>query len=151
MKPSIPFTQKGYQEILDEKIKLLKERPETVENLRKAREMGDLSENGYYKEARHRLSFLDSRLRYLERLVRFGKVMESKNSGYVGIDSQVILSINTKEITYRIVGSFESNPQKKTISYVSPLGKALMGKKEGENVEVLTPSGPVIYQILKIN
>lgn len=66
----IPFTQDGYNNFLEEKKKLLSERPEAVDHLRRAREMGDLSENGYYKASRARLSALDARLRHLERLIR---------------------------------------------------------------------------------
>ncbi|KKU87929.1 MAG: Transcription elongation factor GreA [Candidatus Gottesmanbacteria bacterium GW2011_GWA2_47_9] len=77
----ILFTAKGYQQVLVEKEKLLTERPEAVEHLRKAREMGDLSENGYYKASRARLSFLDARIRRVERLIRLGVIVQSSQSG----------------------------------------------------------------------
>ena len=70
----IPFTSEGYQKVVDEKNKLTDERPDAVDNLRKAREMGDLSENGYYKAARARLSTLDARLRSLTRLIRLAEI-----------------------------------------------------------------------------
>jgi transcription elongation factor GreA len=147
----IPFTATGYQQILDEKKKLLGERPEAVEHLRKSREMGDLSENGYYKASRAKLSTLDARLRHLERLIRFGKVVESAHTGFVDIGSTVTISDGQKEMTYTIVGGYESDPKQHTISYFSPIGKALMGKREKESVEVTIPSGVITYLISSIN
>jgi len=146
----IPFTQVGYQAVLDEKKKLLAERPEAVDNLRKAREMGDLSENGYYKASRAKLSSIDARLRQVERLIRFGKIVESANTGVVDIGSVVTITDGTKESTYTIVGGYESDPKKHTISYLSPIGKALMGKREKESVEVIVPSGTLTYLISSI-
>ncbi len=146
----IPFTKEGYQALLDEKKKLLAERPEAVENLRKAREMGDLSENGYYKASRARLSSLDARLRHLERLIRYGKIVQTAKTGFVDIGSTVIIDDGTRKSTFTIVGGYESNPNNHTISYLSPIGKALMGKKEASSVTVLTPSGAVVYTIVSI-
>ncbi|MFH0749458.1 MAG: transcription elongation factor GreA [Candidatus Gottesmanbacteria bacterium] len=144
----IPFTTTGYQQLLDEKKKLIGERPDAVEHLRKAREMGDLSENGYYKASRARLSSLDARLRHLERLIRFGKIVESAHTGFVDIGSTVTISDGQKEMTYTIVGGYESDPKQHTISYLSPIGKSLMGKQQGDAITVTIPSGTVRYRIL---
>ena len=146
----IPFTQVGYQAVLDEKKKLLSERPDTVDNLRKAREMGDLSENGYYKASRAKLSALDARLRHLERLIRYGKIVESTNTGFVDIGSTVTIHDGSKDSTFTIVGGYESDPKNHTISYLSPIGKALMGKQKNESVEVVIPSGVATYTITSI-
>jgi len=146
----IPFTHDGYQALLEEKAKLIAERPDAVENLRKAREMGDLSENGYYKASRAKLSTLDARLRHLERLIRFGKIVESANTGFVDIGSTVTMTDGNKESTFTIVGGYESDPNKQTISYLSPIGKALMGKQEKESVAVTVPSGVVTYKVISI-
>lgn len=146
----IPFTKDGYQALVDEKAKLLAERPDAVDNLRKAREMGDLSENGYYKASRAKLSTLDARLRHLERLIRFGKIVEPTNTGRVDIGSTVTIADGQKEHTYTIVGGYESDPNKHTISYLSPIGKALMGKQAKESIEVITPSGVLQYRVLSI-
>ncbi len=147
----IPFTQEGYDKLLEEKKKLISERPEAVDHLRKAREMGDLSENGYYKASRAKLSSLDARLRHLEKLIRFGKVVQSANTGFIDIGSIVTIIDGGKEATYTIVGGYESDPSKGTISYLSPLGKALMGKKGGDTVDVKTPTGTRTIQILAIH
>jgi len=146
----IPFTKQGYEKILQQKVELLGQRPAAVENLRKAREMGDLSENGYYKAARAKLSFLDAQLRRLERLIRFGAVVESTGSEKVEIGSRVVFTDGRKNYEYTVVGSYESDPSKQTISYISPIGKALLGKKEHDNVQIHAPAGTVSYTILKI-
>jgi transcription elongation factor GreA len=148
--PKIPFTRDGYRKVLEEKAKLLSERPEAVEHLRKAREMGDLSENGYYKASRQRLSFLDAQIRRVERLVKLGVVVESADSGSVDIGSMVTVSDGKREYTYAIVGGYESDPSKHTISYMSPLGKALMGRKIHDKVEVKAPAGTIIYTVSAI-
>ncbi|OGG11552.1 hypothetical protein A2Z00_04920 [Candidatus Gottesmanbacteria bacterium RBG_13_45_10] len=146
----IPFTREGYDKIFTQRDTLLAERPDAVENLRKAREMGDLSENGYYKAARARLSFLDSRLRRLARLVRLGVVVASSGSGRVEIGSNVTITDGKTTHTYTIVGGYESDPSKNTISYISPIGKALMGKREKDVVEVGIPKGIVRYTVIKV-
>lgn len=148
--PRIIFTQTGYQELLEEKKKLLQERPEAVEHLRKGREMGDLSENGYYKAARARLSFLDGRIRRIERLIKLAKIVKPIGNNSVQVGSTVTLLFGTKEVEFTIVGGYESNPLKKTISHISPIGKALMGKMIGDSVQVTVPKGEVTYTIKKI-
>jgi transcription elongation factor GreA len=148
--PRIPFTKEGYQNLLDEKAKFMAERPDAVENLRKSREMGDLSENGYYKASRARLSFLDSRIRRVERLIRLGRIVQSTNSGMVEIGSHVTITDGKKEYEYSIVGGYESDPSKKTISHISPIGRALLGKRERDTVKVIIPSGTAGYTIVKI-
>jgi len=148
---TIPFTREGYQKVLEEKAKLVSERPEAVEHLRKSREMGDLSENGYYKASRARLSFLDSRIRRVERLVRLGRVVESAGTGIVDIGSHVTITDGKNNYEYSVVGGYESDPAQKTISNYSPLGRALMGKKKGDSVIVHAPSGSKIYTIVEIS
>ncbi|MFC1626762.1 GreA/GreB family elongation factor [Patescibacteria group bacterium] len=146
----IPFTEEGYQKVLDQKAELLSQRPDAVENLAKARAMGDLSENGYYKASRAKLSSIDARLRKVERLVRFGKIVKSTNSGKVEIGCKVLITDGESEYEYTLVGGYESNPAEKTISYRSPIGKALIGNLEQDVVEVIVPAGKKSYTILKI-
>ncbi len=147
----IPFTEQGYQKVLNEKAKLISERPEAVENLQKAREMGDLSENGYYKAARAQLSFIDGRLRHFERLIRLGVITKATGTGTVEIGSQILLNKGKNQFNYTIVGGYESDPIKNLISHISPLGRQLMGKKENDKVVVLAPAGTQTYTILKIS
>ena len=147
----IPFTHEGYQKVLDEKKRLLSERPSVVEDLRKAREMGDLSENGYYKASRAKLSALDANLRRIERLVRLGKIVESQGGDTIDIGSTVTVTDGKNTRSYSVVGGYESDPSKHTISHISPLGKALIGKKEGEEIDVRAPLGITHYTILRVN
>ena len=146
--PRILFTQTGYDDVLAEKKKLLEERPDAVENLRKAREMGDLSENGYYKASRARLSSIDARLRKLEKMVRLGKIITNTNTnGVIGFGSSVTVSDAKGARTFTIVGGYESDPSKHTVSHFSPLGKALMGKKAGDTVSMQAPRGEISMHI----
>src|SRR5689334_10033371 len=134
--PRIPFTKEGYDKLIEERKKLLAQRPEAVEHLRKSREMGDLSENGYYKASRQQLTFLDSRIRRAERLVKLAVIVQSTNTGIIDIGSKVKIKDENKEYEYEIVGGYESDPSKHTISYISPIGRALMNKKKGDVIEV---------------
>jgi len=147
----IPFTQTGLNKVIAERDKLLAERPDAVSHLTKAREMGDLSENGYYKESRARLSFIDGRLAHFERIIKAAEVIAPINSNTIDFGSQVIISNGQKEFEYKVVGSFESDPNQQTISIKSPLGQALMGRKTGDEMSVTTPNGTATYKILKVS
>jgi transcription elongation factor GreA len=139
--PQIPVTAEGYQKLLDDRKKFLAARPEAVKNLSESRAMGDLSENGYYKASRQQLSFLDSRIRRVERLIKLAKIIEPV---------RVKISDGTGEFDYEIVGGYESDPAKHTISRQSPLGRAIAGKKAGDTVEVITPKGTKKYTLLSV-
>ena len=139
--PRIPVTKEGYERLLEDRAKFLAARPEAVKHLSESRAMGDLSENGYYKASRQQLTFLDSRIRRVERLIRLAKIMES---------THIKISDGTREYEYEIVGGFESDPTKHTISQQSPLGRAVSGKKTGDVVEVHIPTGTKKYTILAI-
>lgn len=147
----IPFTKEGYDKMLEERNALLEERPHAVEDLQKAREMGDLSENGYYKAARAKLSSIDANLRRLERLRKLGVIISANTGGVVDLGTTVTLTDGEKEVEYTIVGAYESNPIKSTISHLSPLGKAMLGKKTGDTVEVKAPSGIKRYTIKQLH
>ncbi len=147
----IPFTKTGYEKIVAEYDGYVKQRPDAVVNLRQAREMGDLSENGYYKAARARLSTIDANIRRLERIIKSAKIIEYFSTGSVTIGSTVELVSNGKSVYYTIVGGYESDPTHHTISHLSPLGKAIIGKTTGAVVSVSTPRGIVSYTIVSIS
>lgn len=134
MNKVIYFTPQGLEEKKNEYEKLLLSRPDAVKELSKAREMGDLSENGYYKSAKFKLSDIDRKLRQLKFLLKIARVKESVTTGRVDIGSTVTISDGTTEKTYQIVGSYESNPSEGKISLDSPLGKALAGKRQNDVV-----------------
>lgn len=147
----ILFTKEGYEDMKSEHEKLESQRPMYVQELAKAAEMGDRSENAAYKYAKQKLRQTDSRLRYLKKTLDRAKVVEASQTEFIEIGSRVVLHNGTKELSYRIVGSNESDPSKGFLSYQSPLGQALLRKKIGEMASVKTTAGYVTYNILKIS
>ena len=151
MTSTIRFTKEGYRKIQEEYQRLLEERKEAVDALRTAREMGDLSENAAYKVARQRLSQTDGRIRYLKKLLLSGKVTQVSFTGVVAFGTKVTVEKDDgSQNTYTIVEGFESDPAVGKLSTVSPIGKALLGKKTGERVKIIVPSGSVSFKILNI-
>ncbi len=146
----ILFTQAGYQKLKEEQLELQSKRKEAVSQLSRAREMGDLSENGFYKAARANLSSIDHRLRQLTYQIRYGKVSENVNKYIVAIGSAVTIDDGKQQKAYQIVGGYESDPLNGKLSHISPIGKALVGKKVGEIINVAVPSGMVVYKIVTI-
>lgn len=146
----ILFTKEGLDKLISEKEQLQKERPAAVEDLAKARAMGDLSENGYYKSARAKLSSVDSRIRHLTFLIQHANIKGPTASGIADIGMKVTLQQGDEEKTYALVGGYESNPSEGKLSIHSPIGKALVGKKVGETVTWRTPNGEFQSKLLKI-
>lgn len=148
------LTAEGLAKIKSELDELKnKKRPAVVERLALARSQGDLSENTEYAAAREELAFVDGRIEELEDIV--GNVSVIKKSGglyeNVGLGSKVTVKIGGRETVYEIVGEWEADPSQKKVSHSSPLGKALLGKKIGEEVEFEAPAGKVVFKIIKIN
>ena len=125
-------------------------RPEAVTRLATAREQGDLSENSEYTDAKQSLSFIDGRIAELEVVLHDVKVVTTHAKGQVDVGCKVTLHINGKKEEFTVVGEWEEDPASKKISHESPLGKALLGKKVGEKVEVEAPAGKILYKILSI-
>lgn len=144
------LTKQGFEKLLKQKEILLTIRPEAVKELARAREMGDLSENGFYKGARAKLSRIDREVRHLERLLKHVKIIEASKSGKVEIGSSVFLKGKEGLKQYIIVGEHEANPKDKKISNLSPLGKELIGKNPGDTIRVSTPSGIMEYVIERV-
>ncbi|MCX6791834.1 MAG: transcription elongation factor GreA [Candidatus Gottesmanbacteria bacterium] len=146
------LTREGLEELKREYNQLTRvKRPETVQRLSDARELGDLSENSEYAAAKQDLAFIDGRILELEEIIHGAKLISGNHTkSQVDIGCKVILHINGKKEEYMLVGEWEADPKEKKISQESPLGKALMGKKVGDRVEVEAPAGKVIYKILGI-
>lgn len=125
-------------------------RPEAVTRLATAREQGDLSENSEYTDAKQSLAFIDGRIAELEVVLHDVKVVTTHAKGQVDVGCKVTLHINGKKEEFMVVGEWEADPASKKISHESPLGKALLGKKVGEKVEVEAPAGKILYKILSI-
>lgn len=146
----IAFTKEGYQKVQDDIRVLTEKRVGAVVNLRTAREMGDLSENGAYKAARFELSAIDRELRRLNYLLRFGVVVESAHSGVIDFGSTITVKTGDKTMTFLLVDGYESNPKEHKLSVKSPIGRALVGKKVGDQVIVVAPAGKTTYVILEV-
>ena len=140
---------------LDDELKQLKsvERPAIIRAIAEAREHGDLSENAEYHSAREKQSFIEGRIKELEAYLSLAEVIDpSKLSGTVKFGATVTLADedNNEEKTYQIVGEVEANIEKGLLNMRSPLARALIGKDEGDSVEVRTPGGTRSYEILSI-
>lgn len=149
----ILLTEQGLEELRKEYHELTeKKRPNVVERMSNARELGDLSENSEYAAAREDLAFIDGRIAELEGILKDAKVVSisKKDRKTVGVGCRVQVHVNGKKEFFTIVGEWEADPKEKKISHTSPLGKALLGKKVGEMVSVEAPVGKIIYKVLKI-
>lgn len=155
------YLTKETLEKLKQKLKNLKEvkRKEIAQRLKRAISFGDLSENAAYEEAKEAQAFLEGEILELENLIRKAKIIKpGAKKGKVIIGSKVSLQnkgtrpelAEGEKTGFQIVSSVEANPSKGKISAESPLGKALLGKKKGDKIQVKTPEGKIEYQILKI-
>lgn len=157
MSTAVPMTARGF-EVLEAELKQLKkiERPKVVEEIATARDHGDLKENAEYHAARERQSFLEGRIQDLESKlanVQVIDVRQMKNDGKVVFGSTVtVLNIDTEKKTiYQIVGDDEADIAQNKISYAAPIARALIGKFEGDEVDVNAPSGVIGYEIIKVD
>lgn len=127
-------------------------RPRAVEELRRTREMGDLSENFAYSQAKGRLMGLDHRLLEIkDRLKNAIPIAHGPTAdGRARIGATVDVEVNGKTKTYDITGSQETDPTKGQISHLSPLGAALIGKKAGETIVIAAGGKDVTYRILEV-
>jgi transcription elongation factor GreA len=150
----IYLTKKGFEDLQKEYDDLLnKRRPEVVGRLSSAREMGDLSENAEYTAAREELAFIDGRIEELEELLKQAELISDGNhkTQAVELGSHVVVKIGEKKETFTVVGEWEADPVEKKISHESPLGKALIGKNVGAEIEVEAPAGKMVYKIVSIS
>lgn len=141
---------------LEEKLKDLKtvKRPEVAKKIGIAREYGDLSENSEYEAAKDEQGAIEAEILEIESKLRSCEIIDSKKISTKKVSVGSIVKLYDEdfdeEIEYKIIGSTESNPLKGLISNESPVGKALLGKKKGDVVEVLTPGGKINYKIISI-
>jgi transcription elongation factor GreA len=151
----IPMTAAGYQR-LEAELKHLKtaERPAVIRAISEAREHGDLSENAEYHAAKERQGWIESRILELEDKLRRAEVIDvSKLSGdKVMFGATVVLADEDtdEESTYQIVGADEADIKSGLLSITAPLARALVGKAEGDSVEVATPGGAKAYEIVSV-
>jgi transcription elongation factor GreA len=150
----IPMTRRGY-DALDEELKQLKTeaRPAVIRDIAEARAHGDLSENAEYHAAREKQGFIEGRIKELEGVISLAEVIDpAKLSGSVkfGATVQLVDEDSDEKKTYQIVGEVEANIEAGLLNIRSPLARALIGKNEGESVDVATPGGLRSYEILSV-
>lgn len=150
----IPMTRRGF-DALDAELKQLKtvDRPAIIRDIAEAREHGDLSENAEYHAAREKQGFIEGRIKELEGSLSLAEVIDpSKLNGSIKFGATVTLvdEDSDEEKTYQIVGEVEADIENGLLNMRSPLARALIGKDEGDSVEVKTPGGSRAYEILKI-
>ncbi|MBY8974334.1 transcription elongation factor GreA [Rhodobacteraceae bacterium NNCM2] len=151
----VPMTRGGY-DALNIEMKELRdvERPAVIKAIAEAREHGDLSENAEYHAARERQSFIEGRLKELESLISRADVIDpTKMNGTTvrfGATVNLVDEDTEEEKTYQIVGEVEADITAGKLNMKSPLARALIGKDEGDSVEVVTPGGGRSYEITKV-
>lgn len=156
------LTAEGLKKI-EHKLDQLKSvrRQEVAERIKQAIEFGDISENAEYEDAKNEQAFIEGEVQTLEKMLRSAKLIdqcEASEAGTVGVGCTVTLremkegksKAGTKDMTYTIVGSAEADPRESLISNESPVGRAVLGQKVGQIVEVVAPVGRLKYKVVGI-
>lgn len=148
------MTRAGFNS-LDDELRTLKtlERPAVIRAIAEAREHGDLSENAEYHAAREKQSFIEGRIKELEAILSLAEVIDpAKLSGSIKFGATVtIIDDETEEQkTYQIVGEAEADIEAGLLNIRSPLARALIGKDEGDSIEVKTPGGERGYEVISV-
>lgn len=149
---NIMLTAEGYL-ALEQELNMLKteKRPEVIKALKEARALGDLSENSDYDAARNEQAQLESRIKELEYKLEHCVIADATKSDLVNVGNTVTITYDDGETEeYKIVGSLEADPFDNKISNESPIGKAIIGHKKGEEVEVASPNGSFSVVITNI-
>ena len=151
---NIPISKQGYKRLEEELARLKSERPAIIQAIKEAREEGDLRENAGYDAARERQGMAEARIKYIESRMALYQVVDlDKLSGDKVIFGSTVEveDVDTEESrTYTILGPDEAEPAKGSISFLSPVGQALLGKEVGDEVSVDIPRGRVTYEIVDI-
>jgi transcription elongation factor GreA len=151
----IPFTREGLEKLRQELMHLKKvERPKNIRAIEEARSHGDINENAEYHAAKERQSYLTARIDELKSVIAKSEIIDVEDgpADTVVFGCTVVLydPQTDKEISYQLIGPYESDPENGKISVTSPLGRALIGKEEGDEVRAHTPGGINEYEILEI-
>lgn len=153
MKKSYRLTQEGVDALKAELANLTAKRSTISDAIKTARELGDLSENAEYQSARAEQDRNEARISEIENILQNVEIIKKPSgAGKAQLGSNVKLKSSTgKEKEFQIVGTVEADPLSGKISDESPIGQALLGKTEGESVEITTPDGPIAYKIVHIS
>ncbi|MFO0782016.1 MAG: transcription elongation factor GreA [Candidatus Saccharimonadales bacterium] len=152
MKKQFRLTQDGVNELKAELDSLVAKRPDLAEAIRSARELGDLTENAEYQSARAEQEKTEDRISELENILLNVEIIKKpKGDSKVQLGSTVKLKGDSKTKQFQVVGTVEADPLNGKISDESPIGQALIGKKVGESVEIVTPAETATYKITDIS
>jgi transcription elongation factor GreA len=151
----VPITKAGYDRLRSELQRLQKEeRPAVIKAIEEARGHGDISENAEYEAAKEKQGMIEGRISDLLQKIGCCEIIEASNGEHDRVIFGSIVVIedldSEEQIAYRMVGPFEADIQAGTLSVVSPLGKALIGKQEGDEVRVQTPKGLKEFEIVQV-
>jgi transcription elongation factor GreA len=145
------LTQEGLNRLQSELERLRARRPEVADRIRQAKEFGDINENAEYDDAKNEQGFIEGRILLLEKLIRNAQLIEGQHArGIVEVGSTVKVHDEYGDEAFTIVGSAEAEPGKGRISMESPVGKALLGKRVGDDVSVMTPGGSTKMLIVEV-
>jgi len=153
MSQELFITQERLDQLKKELIECEEKRPEISLRIKEAKELGDLSENAEYQEAREDQAFIEGRIMELEEMIKSSIIVtndNAKDSKSVMVGSVVTVTSVDGEKTFTIAGSQEADPANGKISNESPLGHALMGLTKGEKFTVKLPRGDVEYTVKKV-
>lgn len=153
MNDTVLLTKNGLKELEKEyEWRYKNERKRIADDIDKARQQGDLSENASYKAALEDKEFNEVKIKELGDIIQNAKVVNDNNSSKINIGSNIIISEKSSSIkkSYTIVGENEADPSKRKISFKSPLAVSLMGKKKGDEFDFITPSGKTKYIIMSV-
>jgi transcription elongation factor GreA len=152
MKKLFRLTQTGVNELKAELDSLISKRPDIAEAIKSARELGDLTENAEYQSARAEQERHEARISELENILQNVEVIKKpRGDSKVQLGSTVKLKGGGKSKQFQVVGTVEADPLNGKISDESPIGQALIGKKVGEKVEIVTPAETATYKIAEIS
>ncbi|HEX7633008.1 MAG TPA: transcription elongation factor GreA [Candidatus Saccharimonadales bacterium] len=152
MKKLFRLTQAGVDELKAELENLISKRSDLADAIRSARELGDLSENAEYQSARAEQERHEARISEIQNILTNVEIIKKpKGDSKVQLGSTVKLKGDGKAKEFQVVGTVEADPLSGKISDESPIGQALLGKKEGETVEIKTPDGLTKYKIVDIS
>jgi transcription elongation factor GreA len=152
----VPFTKQGLEKVRSQLRRLEQvERPENIRAIEEARGHGDISENAEYHAAKERQSFLDGKINELKSVLGKAEVIDiggDPEERVVFGRTVVLYNVGADdEVTYQLVGPYESDPEKGRISVTSPLGQSLIGREVGDEVKAKTPGGIQEFEILEIS
>jgi len=151
----VPITREGLEKLRQELQNILAvERPNNIKALEEARSHGDLNENAEYHAAKERRSFLEAKINELEMAINRSEVIEIDKKDIervvFGVTVELRNMATSENVAYQLVGPYDSDPDSGRISVTSPLGKALIGKEEGDEFKIKTPGGIQQFEILEI-